>query len=148
MAAGCYAAGWSFLVLLGFLRGCASRSSGLSMLAVLAALSRLDANDLLRAVDMLDLQPAHLAGTQAAAIAETEENARLEAAGNGQQALRLVRAHHQRNLLWLTDVIDLGGKIQSPQRHAEQEPQPGHDAAGVADARAGHGQVNLERADG
>src|SRR5438445_302874 len=106
-------------------------------LAVLAALGLLDPNDLLRAVDMLDLQPDHLAGTQAAAIAETEENARLEAAGNGQQALRLVRAHHQRNLLWLTDVIDLGGKIQSPQRHAEQEPQPGHDAVAVADARAG-----------
>jgi hypothetical protein len=23
-------------------------------------------------------------------------------------------------------VIDLGGKIQSPQRYAQQEPQPGH----------------------
>jgi hypothetical protein len=34
-----------------------------------------------------------------AAIAETEENAGLEAAGDGQQALGLVRAHHQRNLL-------------------------------------------------
>jgi hypothetical protein len=34
----------------------------------------------------------------------------------------------QRALLGLFDVIDLGGKIQSPQRHAEQEPESGHDA--------------------
>ena len=61
--------------------------------------------------------------------------------------LRLVRAHHQRDLLRLTDVIDLGGKIQSPQRHAEQEPQPGHDAVAIADAHAGLGQVQLEAAD-
>ncbi len=31
----------------------------------------------------------------------------------------------------LTDVIDLGGKIQSPQRHAEQKPYPGHDTVAV-----------------
>jgi hypothetical protein len=41
---------------------------------------------------MLDLQPDHLACTQSAAIAETEENAGLEAAGDGQQAPGLVRA--------------------------------------------------------
>ena len=57
-------------------------------MAVLAALGLLDANDLLRAVDMLDLQPHHLARTQSAAIAETEENAGLEAAEDGQQAGR------------------------------------------------------------
>ena len=96
---------------------------------------------------MFGLQPDHLAGAQAAAIAETEQNARLEAAGDGQQPLGLVRAHHQRNLLRLTDVIDLGGKIQSPQRHAQQEPQPGHDAVTGADAHAGLGQVQLEAAD-
>ena len=61
--------------------------------------------------------------------------------------LRLVRAHHQRDLLRLADVIDLGGQIQSPQRHAEQEPQPGHDAVAGADAHAGLGQVQLEAAD-
>src|ERR1700680_5209736 len=103
-------------------------------IAVLAALGLLDANDLLRAVCMLDLEPDQLAGAQPAAIAETEQCASLEAAGDGQQAPRLVLAHHQRDLLRLTDVIDLGGKIQSPQRHAEQEPQPGHDAVAIADA--------------
>src|SRR5260221_13655972 len=116
-------------------------------IAVLAALGLLDANDLLRAVDMLDLEPDHLAGAQPAAIAETEQCASLEAAGDGQQAPRLVLAHHQRDLLRLADVIDLGGKIQSPQRHAEQEPQPGHDAVAIADAHARLGQLQLEAAD-
>src|SRR6266851_3282879 len=116
-------------------------------IAVLAAFGLLDPNDLLRAVDMLDLEPDHLAGAQAAAVAETEQRADLEVAGDGQQAPRLVRAHHQRDLLRLTDVIDLGRKIQSPQCHAEQEPQPGHDAVAVADAHAGLGQVQLEAAD-
>src|SRR5208282_3999951 len=71
----------------------------------------------------------------------------LQARGDGQQAPRLVRAHHLRNLLRLAEVIDLGGKIQSPQRYAEQEPQPGHDAVAGADAHAGLGQVQLETAD-
>jgi len=44
-------------------------------------------------------------------------------------------------------VIDLGGKIQSPQRHAQQELYPGHDAVAIADAHAGLGQVQLELAD-
>ena len=74
----------------------------------------------MRAVDMLDLQPDHLAGAQPAAIAETEQDAGLEARGDGQQAPRLVRAHHLRNLLRLTQVIDRGSKIQSPQRHPER----------------------------
>src|SRR5258708_39246376 len=56
--------------------------------AVLAALRLLDTNDLLRAVDMLDLEPHHLAGAQPASIAETEQDASLEAAGDRQQALR------------------------------------------------------------
>src|SRR6478752_1213717 len=49
-------------------------------IAVLAALGLLDPDDLLRAVDVLDLQPDHFAGAQAAAIAETEQHAHLEAA--------------------------------------------------------------------
>ena len=82
-------------------------------MAVLATLGLLDANDPLRAVDMLDLQSDHLAGAQPAAIAEAEQHSGLEARGDGQQAPRLVRAHHLRDLLRLTDVIDRGGKIQS-----------------------------------
>jgi hypothetical protein len=96
---------------------------------------------------MLDLQPDHLAGAQAAAIAETEQRADLEVAGDGQQAPRLVRAHHQRYLLRLTDVIDLSGKIQSPHCHAKQKPHPGHDAVAIADAHTGLGQVQLEAPD-
>src|ERR1700674_4581649 len=48
-------------------------------IAVLAALRLLDANDLLCLVDMLDLEPDDLARPQSAAIAEAEQNARLEA---------------------------------------------------------------------
>src|SRR5260370_565972 len=115
-------------------------------IAVFAAFGLLNTNDLLRAVDMLDLQPDHLAGTQAAAVAETEQNADLEVLGDGQQPFRLVRAHHQRNLLRLPDVVNLGSKVQPPQRHAKQKPQPGHDAVAIADARAALGKVQLEPA--
>src|SRR3984893_5302231 len=87
-------------------------------IAVLAALGLFDPNDLLRAVDMLDLQPDHLAGAQATAIAETEQHAQLEAARDRQQAPRLVLAHHQRNPLRLPKVKNLGRKVQTPQRPA------------------------------
>src|ERR1700738_3354742 len=116
-------------------------------IAVLAALGLLDPNDLLSAVDVLDLQPDHLAGAQAAAIAETEQHAHPEAARDREQAPGLVLAHHQRNLLRLTEVINLGRKIQSPQRHAKQEPQPGHDAVAIADARARLGKMQLKPTD-
>src|SRR6202048_2043557 len=116
-------------------------------IAVLAALGLLDPNDLLSAVDVLDLQPDHLAGAQAAAIAETEQHAHPEAARDREQAPGLVLAHHQRNLLRLTEVIHLRRKIQSPQRHAKQEPQPGHDAVAIADARARLGNMQLKPAD-
>ena len=56
-------------------------------MAVLAALGLFDANDLLRLVDMLDLQPDHFAGAQAAAVTETKQHADLEAAGDCQQTL-------------------------------------------------------------
>src|SRR5262245_25768528 len=96
---------------------------------------------------MLDLQPNHLTGAQAAAIAETEQYTGLEARGHGQQTPRLILAHHQRDLLRLTDVIDLGSQIQSPQRHAQQELHPCHDAVASANAYPSLGQVQLETAD-
>jgi hypothetical protein len=55
-------------------------------IAVLAAFGLLDPNDLLRTVDMLDLEPDHLAGAQTAAIAEAEQRSDLEVAGDGQQS--------------------------------------------------------------
>jgi hypothetical protein len=74
-------------------------------IAVLASLGLLHPNDLLCTV---------VAGAQTAAIAEAEQYAHLEAAGDRQQPARLVLAHHQRNLLRLAEVINLGGKVQPP----------------------------------
>src|SRR5262249_24212287 len=76
--------------------------------AILAALRLLDANDVLRPVDVLDLQPHHFAGAQPTAITEAEQHANLKATGDGQQATCLVRAHHLRDLLRLAQMIDLG----------------------------------------
>jgi hypothetical protein len=96
---------------------------------------------------MLDLEPHDLARPQSAAIAEAEQNARLQAAPHRQQSLDLVDAHHQRKLLRLTKVIDLFGQIQSPQRHPQQEPKPSHDAVAGTNAHACLSQVQLEPAD-
>ena len=63
-----------------------------------------------------------LTTAQAAAVAETKQRADLEVVGDGEQPPRLVRAHHQRDLLGLADVIDLGRKIQSLQLHTRQNP--------------------------
>src|SRR6202023_3399029 len=46
----------------------------------------------------------------------------------------------------LAEVIDPCGKIQSPQRHAKQEPHPRHDAVAVADAHSRLRKVQLEPA--
>ena len=73
----------------------------------------------MRAVDVADPEPHHLAGAQAAAIGEAEQHAKLEGPGDREQALGLVGADHQRDLLGLADVIDLGGEIQAPERHPE-----------------------------
>jgi hypothetical protein len=63
---------------------------------VLAALGLLDPDDALGAVDMLDLEANHLAGAQAAAIAETERHPHLDVPRRRQQPLGLVRAHDER----------------------------------------------------
>jgi hypothetical protein len=63
--------------------------------AVLAPLGLDNANDVLRAVDVAGAQAHHLAGTQAAAIGEAEQHAKLEGLGNREQALGLVGADHQ-----------------------------------------------------
>jgi len=49
--------------------------------------------------------------------------------------------------LWLADVIDLFRQVQPPQRHAKQEPQPGHDAVARAYAHACVGQMQLKAPD-
>ena len=42
-----------------------------------------------------------------------------QAAGDRQQPPRLARAHHQRDLLGLTEVLDLGGEVQPSERYAK-----------------------------
>ena len=93
------------------------------------------------------LSSNHLAGAQATTVAEGEQHASLERLCHCQQAPGLVRAHHQRDLLWLFDVIDLRRQIQAPQRHPEQEPQARHRAIAMTDADVALGQVQLEAAD-
>src|ERR1700730_8245443 len=115
--------------------------------AVFPSLRLLHPNDLLRAVDVLDLEPHRLAGAQPAAIAETEHHASLEAVGNREQALGFIRTYHQWNLLRGAQVIHLGGEVKPPQRHPEQEAQPGHDDVAGADAHARLRQLQLEPAD-
>ena len=55
--------------------------------------------------------------------------------------------HDQRKPLWLFEVVNLGGQVQAPERHAEQELHAGHDAVAIADARPALHQVQLEAAD-
>src|SRR3954464_15333156 len=115
--------------------------------AILAALRLLHANDLLRAVDMLDLEPHYLAGAQSAAIAETEHHASLEIVGKRQQPLRFIRTYDQGNPLRRAQVIHLGSEVQAPQCHPEQEAQSGHDHIARADAHASLDILQLEPAD-
>ena len=47
-------------------------------------------------------------------IAERQHYVHLEIARHGEQPLGLLRAHHQRQLLRLLEVVDLGGEIVPP----------------------------------
>src|ERR1700680_1345499 len=73
---------------------------------ILAPFALLDANDLLRSIDMLDLQAHHLPAPRPAAVTEAEHDPGLATAGHRQQALHLVLAQHQRELLGLAHVVD------------------------------------------
>ena len=65
----------------------------------------------LRAGEVVRLKVKHIDSAQR--IIRIEQSKGLEARGHGQQAPRLVRAHHLRYLLRLAEVIDLGGKIKA-----------------------------------
>src|SRR6266542_5547824 len=68
--------------------------------------------------------------------------ARLQARGLGEHPLGLLRREHQRQLLRLLHVPELGSKLVMALRH----PNPGHDAVAIADARAARDEVQLEAA--
>ena len=80
-------------------------------MAIFAPFGLNDANDALRLVDVADLEPDNLAGTQTAAVTESEQHADLGVLRHRQQALHLDWAHNQRDLLRFFDVIDLGREI-------------------------------------
>src|SRR6185295_4942713 len=113
---------------------------------VFAALRLNDTDDHLRAVDVAGLEANDLTGPQTAAIAEREHGVNLEIAGHGKEPIGLVWAHGQRQLLRLLEVVDLGCEIVPPQRDAEQELHPGHDAVAIGYAEAGFDQMQLEAA--
>src|SRR5215472_18794093 len=64
----------------------------------------------------------------------------------GTRALGLARAYGEGQPLRLLAVVDLGREIVPPQRDAEQELHPAHDAVAIADAEKGFNQVQLEAA--
>src|SRR5215472_15106758 len=115
--------------------------------AILATLPLHDADDHLRAVDVAGTQPNDLARAPPAAVAERQHDVHLEIARHGEQPLGLLRAHHQRQLLRLLEVVHLGGEIVPPQRDAKQKPHPRHDPVAIADAQPALDQVQLEAAD-
>src|SRR5208283_1732639 len=106
-----------------------------------------NADDGLSAVDAAGLELYDLARTKPATIAECKHNPDLQAARHGEQPLGFVAAQDKRQVLRLLDVIDLGGKIVPPQRHAQKELHPAHDAVAIADARPALSQIQLEAAD-
>ncbi len=95
-------------------------------LAILLALTLNNPDDHLLAVDIADLEPGHFAGTHASAIRDAKENPGLECPGNSQKTLGLIDREYLRELLRLTQIIDLLGENEAPQRHPKQELQPGH----------------------
>lgn len=115
--------------------------------AVLAALGLDDADDVLGAVYVADLEPHHLAGTQAAAVGQGQHGPQLDVRRHGQQALDLVLAHHHRDFLWRLQVIDLGRQVVPPQRHPKEKPHAGHDPVAVTNAGPALDQEELEAAD-
>jgi hypothetical protein len=100
-----------------------------------------------RAVDVAGPEPNDLPRAQPAAIAERQHDVHLEIARHGEQPLGLLRAHDQRQLLRLLEVVDLGGEIVPPQRDAQQKPHPGHDPVAIGDAQPALHEVQLEAAD-
>src|SRR5215468_757129 len=101
--------------------------------AILAAFRLDDADNVLRAVNVADRQPRHLAGPEPAAVADRQHRPGLQARRHRENALDLVWAQHDRHLLRLLDVVDLGREIVPPQCHFQEELHAGHDPVAIAD---------------
>jgi hypothetical protein len=101
----------------------------------------------LHAVDIANLEPDDLAGSEPAAIAERQHHLDLDFIRHDHEPLGLARAHDQRQLDRLLQVIDLRRQIMPAQRHLEQELHTRHDPVAIADADAALGQMQLETSD-
>ena len=103
-----------------------------------------DADDLLGAVNITDLEPDDFTRAHAAAISQRQHHARLQIGGHRQNALDLLLAQHQRHLDRLLQTEDLGHQVVPSKRHAKQEFDASHGLIAGADARAGLHQMPLE----
>jgi len=115
--------------------------------AVLASLGLDGPDDSLRAADVTDPEPHHLAGAQPAATGQRQRRPQLEAGRHRQEPPDLVPAQHRRDLPRLLQVVDLGSQIVPAQRHPQQELHPGHDPVAMHDAHPALGREQLEPAD-
>ena len=94
--------------------------------AVLAALAMLDTDHPATAVDVADLQPDGLRGTQAGGVGRGQGRARLQARHRLQKANNLVGAQHHRQRARRAGIDDPLRNLGMAQRHAVEEPQRAH----------------------
>jgi len=116
-------------------------------IAILAALTLIDTDHHLGAVDVADLERYDFRGSQAAAVGETQQQAVFEARGGSEQVPHFLWTEHQWNLLRLGDVLDLIGDVGSSQRYPEQKGYPRHRTIAGADAHALLGEMQLKQPD-
>ena len=112
--------------------------------AILAPFRLHDADDLLIAINIADLEPHDVACAQPAAIGQRQHHPCLKAGGHGQDALDFLLTENQRYLYRLFKVKNLSHEIMTPKGHAEQEFNARHRLVARADAGAALDQMLLE----
>ena len=113
-------------------------------IAILAALRLHDADDILFAVDVADLETDDLARAQTASVGQRQHHARLQPWRHGQDAPDLIAAQHKGHLDWLPEVEHLGRQVMPAQGDPEQKLDPGHRLVAGADTRPALDQMQLE----
>lgn len=93
--------------------------------AVLGALALLDAQRHALAVDVTDLEPAHLAGAQTGAVGYRQRGLVFDVAGGRQQRRCLLHAQHHRHGARQLHRLHAGHQLAAAQLDIEEELQPG-----------------------